>query len=121
MPPATPTTSRARVWPRLLRGLLWTAATCLLLAALGALVVLGIVLSADSSSRWMPDPIAAWAPGPSGGAPRRPPEDTGTWRGAPPYSPSERPRISFMISSVPPPIGPSRASRAIRSMPCSAM
>jgi hypothetical protein len=62
MPPATPTTSRARVWPRLLRGLLWTAATCLLLAALGALVVLGIVLSADSSPRWMPDPIAAWAP-----------------------------------------------------------
>jgi hypothetical protein len=63
MPPIKPTRSRARVRLRLLRGLLWIAATCLLLAALGALVVLGIVLSADSSPRWMPDPIAAWGPG----------------------------------------------------------
>jgi hypothetical protein len=32
-----------------------------------------------------------------------------------PYSPSCFPRISFMISSVPPPIGPRRVSRAARS------
>ena len=38
-----------------------------------------------------------------------------------PYSPSWRPRISFMISSVPPPIGPSRASRSARSIPYSRM
>jgi integrase len=36
-------------------------------------------------------------------------------------SPSCFPRISFMISSVPPPIGPSRASRAARSIPYSFM
>src|ERR1035438_6397309 len=30
------------------------------------------------------------------------------------HRPSERPRISFMISSVPPPMGPSRASRSAR-------
>ena len=37
------------------------------------------------------------------------------------HAPSDLPRISRMISSVPPPIGPSRASRSIRSMPYSAM
>jgi hypothetical protein len=34
------------------------------------------------------------------------------------HSPSVFPRISFMISSVPPPIGPSRASRAARERSC---
>ena len=34
---------------------------------------------------------------------------------------SWRPRISFMISSVPPPIGPRRASRSARSIPYSRM
>jgi integrase len=38
-----------------------------------------------------------------------------------PYSPISLPRISFMISSVPPPIGPRRASRTARSMPYSRM
>ena len=38
-----------------------------------------------------------------------------------PYSPICLPRISFMISSVPPPIGPRRASRTARSMPYSRM
>jgi hypothetical protein len=38
-----------------------------------------------------------------------------------PYSPSCLPRISFMISSVPPPIGPRRASRTARSIPYSRM
>jgi len=38
-----------------------------------------------------------------------------------PYSPICLPRISFMISSVPPPIGPKRASRTARSMPYSRM
>jgi integrase len=38
-----------------------------------------------------------------------------------PYSPSCLPRISFMISSVPPPIGPRRASRTARSTPYSRM
>jgi hypothetical protein len=38
-----------------------------------------------------------------------------------PYNPSCFPRISFMISSVPPPIGPNRVSRAARSMPYSFM
>lgn len=33
--------------------------------------------------------------------------------------PKDRPRISFMISSVPPPIGPRRASRSARSIPVS--
>jgi integrase len=37
------------------------------------------------------------------------------------YSPSRLPRISFMISSVPPPIGPRRASRTARSIPYSRM
>ena len=37
------------------------------------------------------------------------------------YSPYDFPRISFMISSVPPPIGPRRASRAARSIPYSFM
>ncbi len=37
------------------------------------------------------------------------------------YSPICLPRISFMISSVPPPIGPSRASRTARSIPYSRM
>jgi integrase len=37
------------------------------------------------------------------------------------YNPSCFPRISFMISSVPPPIGPRRASRAARSIPYSFM
>jgi integrase len=37
------------------------------------------------------------------------------------YSPSCLPRISFMISSVPPPIGPRRASRRARSTPYSRM
>ena len=37
------------------------------------------------------------------------------------YSPSCLPRISFMISSVPPPIGPRRASRTARSIPYSRM
>jgi hypothetical protein len=35
------------------------------------------------------------------------------------YNPNCLPRISFMISSVPPPIGPRRASRTARSMPYS--
>jgi DNA-binding XRE family transcriptional regulator len=38
-----------------------------------------------------------------------------------PYNPSCLPRISFMISSVPPPMGPRRASRTARSMPYSRM
>jgi hypothetical protein len=38
-----------------------------------------------------------------------------------PYNPINLPRISFMISSVPPPIGPRRASRTARSMPYSRM
>jgi integrase len=38
-----------------------------------------------------------------------------------PYNPICLPRISFMISSVPPPIGPRRASRTARSMPYSRM
>jgi integrase len=38
-----------------------------------------------------------------------------------PYNPISLPRISFMISSVPPPIGPRRASRTARSMPYSRM
>ena len=37
------------------------------------------------------------------------------------YNPIPLPRISFMISSVPPPIGPRRASRTARSMPYSRM
>jgi integrase len=37
------------------------------------------------------------------------------------YSPICLPRISFMISSVPPPIGPRRASRRARSIPYSRM
>ncbi len=37
------------------------------------------------------------------------------------YSPSCLPRISFMISSVPPPIGPRRMSRATRSISYSFM
>src|SRR3954452_16305067 len=39
----------------------------------------------------------------------------------PAQSPNCFPRISFMISSVPPPIGPSLASRAARSIPYSFM
>jgi len=38
-----------------------------------------------------------------------------------PHSPIVLPMISFMISSVPPPIGPRRASRTARSMPYSRM
>ncbi len=38
-----------------------------------------------------------------------------------PHSPICLPRISFMISSVPPPIGPRRASRTARSIPYSRM
>ena len=38
-----------------------------------------------------------------------------------PHNPSCLPRISFMISSVPPPIGPRRASRTARSIPYSRM
>jgi len=38
-----------------------------------------------------------------------------------PYSPSSFPKISFMISSVPPPIGPSRVSRTARSISYSFM
>jgi hypothetical protein len=38
-----------------------------------------------------------------------------------PQSPICLPRISFMISSVPPPIGPRRASRTARSIPYSRM
>ena len=37
------------------------------------------------------------------------------------YSPINLPRISFITSSVPPPIGPRRASRTARSMPYSRM
>jgi hypothetical protein len=37
------------------------------------------------------------------------------------YSPNCFPKISFMISSVPPPIGPRRVSRAARSIPYSFM
>jgi integrase len=40
---------------------------------------------------------------------------------AKPYNPISLPRISFMTSSVPPPIGPRRASRTARSMPYSRM
>jgi hypothetical protein len=48
------------------------------------------------------------------------PQEPGT-QGTPAnsYSPICLPRISFMISSVPPPIGPRRASRTARSMPYS--
>jgi len=38
-----------------------------------------------------------------------------------PYNPINLPRISFITSSVPPPIGPRRASRTARSMPYSRM
>jgi hypothetical protein len=38
-----------------------------------------------------------------------------------PYNPISLPRISFITSSVPPPIGPRRASRTARSMPYSFM
>lgn len=38
-----------------------------------------------------------------------------------PYNPISLPRISFITSSVPPPIGPRRASRTARSMPYSRM
>lgn len=38
-----------------------------------------------------------------------------------PYNPINFPRISFITSSVPPPIGPRRASRTARSMPYSRM
>ena len=41
--------------------------------------------------------------------------------GAAPQRPRPRPRISFMISSVPPPIGPRRASRRARSTSYSRM
>ena len=37
------------------------------------------------------------------------------------YNPISLPRISFITSSVPPPIGPRRASRTARSMPYSRM
>lgn len=37
------------------------------------------------------------------------------------YNPISLPRISFMTSSVPPPMGPRRASRTARSMPYSFM
>jgi hypothetical protein len=40
---------------------------------------------------------------------------------AKPYNPISLPRISFITSSVPPPIGPRRASRTARSMPYSRM
>ncbi len=40
---------------------------------------------------------------------------------ADPYNPISLPRISFITSSVPPPIGPRRASRTARSMPYSRM
>jgi len=40
---------------------------------------------------------------------------------AKPYNPINLPRISFITSSVPPPIGPRRASRRARSMPYSFM
>lgn len=40
---------------------------------------------------------------------------------ADPHNPIDLPMISFMISSVPPPIGPRRASRTARSMPYSRM
>ena len=38
-----------------------------------------------------------------------------------PYNPINLPRISFITSSVPPPMGPRRASRTARSMPYSRM
>ena len=38
-----------------------------------------------------------------------------------PHSPINFPKISFITSSVPPPIGPSLASRTARSMPYSRM
>jgi hypothetical protein len=38
-----------------------------------------------------------------------------------PHNPISLPRISFITSSVPPPIGPRRASRTARSMPYSRM
>ncbi len=50
------------------------------------------------------------------GPSRPPPEGSATSQSA-----STRPRISRMISSEPPPIGPSRASRAARSTHCSRM
>ena len=42
-------------------------------------------------------------------------------KGSAAYNPISLPRISFMTSSVPPPIGPRRASRTARSMPYSRM
>ena len=50
--------------------------------------------------------------------PRSPPVSTGERR---PHRPSCLPRISFMTSSVPPPIGPRRRSRATRSISYSTM
>jgi hypothetical protein len=49
------------------------------------------------------------------------PHATGEKAAIEPYNPISLPRISFMISSVPPPIGPRRASRTARSMPYSRM
>jgi hypothetical protein len=62
MPPTEPTSRRARLLYDLLYGLLWVAATCFLVLAVAALVVMGIVLSADSGPMWTPGPIAAWVP-----------------------------------------------------------
>ena len=52
-------------------------------------------------------------------------DEHGRWpdeaRGAERYSPSCLPRISFITSSVPPPIGPRRVSRTARSISYSFM
>jgi hypothetical protein len=62
MPSTEPTSRGVRLLYDLLYGLLWVAATCFLVLALAALVVMGIVLSADSGPMWTPGPIAAWVP-----------------------------------------------------------
>ena len=49
------------------------------------------------------------------------PHSSGENAATEPYNPINLPRISFMTSSVPPPIGPRRASRTARSIPYSRM
>ncbi len=59
-------------------------------------------------------PRQRWGAASGDSGPRR--EHALDWSPMEPYSASTRPRISRMISSLPPPIGPRRASRAARSM-----
>jgi hypothetical protein len=70
--------------------------------------------SEDQISQARRDVSGLCPPGPDDG-------EEGQETPANPYNPSCFPRISFMISSVPPPIGPRRASRTARSMPYSRM